>query len=239
MKYIYTEEELPQRSEKWLELRKPRIGGSDVATILGLMSKYEKPVTLWKRKTGKLKPKSNNKWMTRGQEMEEAARYAVKLHYSEVEGIKNPEIVPYFAIHSKHEDIAVSFDGVDLKNKFITELKCPNFISVFKSVFQNGIQDYYYPQVQLQLAVANDHWGITKGYFCSYYPDGAYILNMLEFKEVLKYLAVIDIDYDPNYFQEMVKVIKKFNSFVEREYWDDEEYQETINIFTKNTSELI
>src|SRR6188768_82758 len=106
MQYIYTEEELPQRSEEWLKLRKantegkPRVGGSDVATILGLMTKYEKPITLWKRKTGKLKQKTNNSWMSRGQEMEEEARNAVKQHYIEVEGIENPEIVPYFAIHS-------------------------------------------------------------------------------------------------------------------------------------------
>jgi putative phage-type endonuclease len=126
MQYIYTEEELPQRSVEWLDLRKasldgkPRVGGSDVATLLGLMTKYEKPVTLWKRKTGKLKPKTNNSWMSRGQEMEDEAREAVKQYYTEVEGIKNPEIIPYFAIHSKYQEIAVSFDGVDLTNKFIT-----------------------------------------------------------------------------------------------------------------------
>lgn len=236
-KLIYTEQELPQRSDEWLEHRKGKIGSSDVATILGVMTKYQKPITLWKRKTGKLNPIKSNDRMNRGQDMEEEAREVVKQHYIKNEGYTTPEIEPYFAIHPDYDDIAVSFDGVDVNNKFITELKSPSFVTVFKSVFENGIQDYYYPQLQLQLAVANAHWGITKGYFCSYYPDGAYILNMLEFKETLETLAVIDIDYEPEYFKSMLKVIKKFNSFVEYEHWDAEEYQETLDQFKKETQE--
>jgi putative phage-type endonuclease len=229
-KLIYTEEELPQRSQEWLDIRKNVIGGSEIATILGLLQKYSKPVSVWKHKTGKTKKKENPK-MTRGAEMEDEAAEIIKQYLTEHEEIHNPAVTKLFAIHPDHRYIGVSFDGVDLDNKFITEIKCPGYVWNFKSVFSDGIQDYYYPQVQLQLMVANAHWGIDKAYFCSYYPDGAYILSPLEFKEYLKKLAVIDIDYDPQYCECLAQVAKKYYKFVEYDYWNEEEYQSIIKEF--------
>jgi putative phage-type endonuclease len=229
-KLIYTEEELPQRSQEWLDIRKNSIGGSEIATILGLLNKYTKPSSIWKHKTGKSKKKEKS-IMTRGAELEDEAADIIKSHLIEHENISNPDIAKYFAIHPDYPYLAVSYDGVDLDNKFITEIKCPGYVWNFKSVFADGIQDYYYPQVQLQLMVANAHWGITKAFFCSYYPDGAYILSPLEYKEYLKKLAVVDIDYDPDYCNCMAEMAKKFYKFVEYDYWDDEEYNTALNEF--------
>lgn len=233
-KLYYTEKELPQRSDKWLKVRDTCIGGSDVGCVLGLTDKYEKAQVLWKRKTKRLKPKSSNKAMTRGAEMEGEAAAAIIEHLKANEGIKRPKITPYFAKHPDYPFIGISFDGVDVKNKFITEIKCPSTAWMFRSVFTDGIQDYYYPQVQLQLFVANKIWGIDKAYFCSYYPDGAYILNMTNFMEYRKTLAVIDIDYDENYCMQMVSVIEKFWKFVKEDRWDQEDYLQTIGRFKKN-----
>jgi putative phage-type endonuclease len=231
MKLIYTEEELPQRSEEWLKMRESTIGASETGAILGLLTKYEKPKTVWKRKTGRLKKKKENEAMFRGKELEEEAKEATLLHLIKEENIENPQAVPYFAKHPNHDFIAVSFDGVDLENGFITELKCPKFVTVFKSVFENGIQNYYYCQVQQQLAVAKEHWGIEKGFFSSYYPQGAYIFSPLDFKEYLKYIAVIDIEFDETYWNAMLKVLTRFNQNVKNDSWDDEEYNELIKEF--------
>lgn len=236
MQLIYTNEELVQRSEEWHEFRKDTIGASEVGTILGLLSKYEKPITAWKRKTGKLKPKRSNDKMTRGELMEDEAKVAIIEDLKTNELISNPQVTPYCARHSRYPFIAASFDGVDLDNKFITEIKCPGYVSNFKSVFADGIQDYYYPQVQQQLLIAKEHWGITKGYFCSYYPDGAYIFSPLTYKEYYKTLAVIPVEFDDEYCTAMLKVIKKFHDNVTYDKWDKEEYQEILNTFYAETN---
>lgn len=237
-KLVYTDTELRQGSDEWKDIRKTCIGGSDAATVLGVNSHFDSAHTFWRRKTGKMKPKKLNEAMIRGIEMEIMAREPILEHLREVEGIKNPVIEPIFARHPQFPYIGISFDGVDIKNKFITEIKSPKFSWNFKTVYENGIQDYYYPQVQLQLMVAKAHWGIEKAYFCSYFPDGAYILNTETYIEYLKKLAVIDIDYDPIYCEAMRKVLQKFWKFVEYDYWEDEEYQDAIRVFEKELQKL-
>lgn len=125
----------------------------------------------------------------------------------------------------------VSFDGVDLDNGFIVEAKCPKFSQNFRKVFEDGIPDLYYPQVQLQLDVAHEVWGITKAYFGSYFPDGAYIANYTSFTEDFQTLALVDADYDPEYCNAMRKVIEKFMYNVKYETWDKEEYAEVLKTF--------
>lgn len=237
-KLFYTNEELPQRSEEWVKMRQSCIGASELGTILGLLVKYDNPKNIWKRKTGQLRPRKENKAVKQGEVREEEAKDAVAKHLEEVEGVKNANLVPYFAKHPSFDYIGVSFDAVDIENKFIVELKCPAYIWNFRTVFEDGIQDYYYPQVQLQLDVAHEIWGIDKAYFGSYFPDGAYILNQLEFKEYFKTLCVVDVDYCPEYCEAMKAVIKQYWKFVEHEYWDDDEYNASIDKFNDTIKQL-
>jgi putative phage-type endonuclease len=230
-KLFYTEEELPQKSEKWLELRKTCIGGSDIASILGISSKIDTPVKLWKRKTGRLKPKVYNAAMQRGNELEDTARQEILGHLKVKEGIVNPKAEPFFAKHPEYNFVGVSFDGVDIENKFITEIKCPNYSWNFKSVLTDGIQDYYYPQVQLQLFIAKAIWGIDKAFFCSYFPDGAYILDQINYIERLERLAVLDIEYDEEFCHQMMEVAKTFWEFIELDFWDNEKYDKVLEKF--------
>lgn len=234
-KLYYTNKELPQRSEKWLEMRKSCIGGSDLGAILGLTAKYTTPKQWWKRRLGKIKAKKVTPGMERGAFMEEEAGEAIKTYLKEVEGIKNPKLVQYFAKHPKIPYIGVSFDGVDTKNKFITEIKCPLNSWNFRSVFENGIQDYYYPQIQAQLAVAKEIWGIDKAYFCSYFPDGIYLLDNINFIERFKTLAVIDFEFDPDYFEAVRKVAEVMWKFLALGEWNDEEYNEVLKEFNEFT----
>lgn len=231
MKYIYTQDELKQRSDEWVELRGTKIGASEIPAIIG-QNRFEKASTVWKRKTGRLKPKAMNAAMLRGVDMEDEA-VSNLMNYLESEGIEEPKVEPFVCIHPKYDDIAVSFDGVDLKNKYIIEVKCPTTSWNFKSVFTDGIPDHYYPQVQLQLFMANEHWGITKAYFGSYFPDGAYVTDYIAFVDRLKTIAVIDEDYNEEYCQSMLKVIELFVHNVKYDTWDKEEYEERVNIFRK------
>lgn len=230
-KLFYTEAELPQRAGAWLEMRKTCIGGSDIASILGISKKIDTPIKLWKRKTGRLAPKVVNEAMTRGAEMEDEAKTVIQKYLIENEGIEDPKMDGYFAKHPDYDFLGVSYDGVDIENKFITELKCPNFSSVFKSVLMDGIQDYYYPQVQLQLFISNSIWDIDKAYYCSYYPNGTYLLDMKTFHEDYVDLAVLDVEYDAEFCEEMVKVAKVFWNNVQEDTWDKAEYQETLKKF--------
>ena len=230
-KFIFTEEELPQRSQGWHDARKMIVGASDVATVLNLMNRFEKPKSLWKRKLGKLKPKKENDAMRRGAEMEDMAGVVISSELETNWGIKNPKLDKYFAIHPEHRFLGVSFDGVDLENKFITEIKCPQKVWNFRKIFEDGIPDHYYPQVQMQLHVANALWGITKAYFCSYYPDGAYIVDRVEFMEHHKTLVIIDIDYNEAYCQKVIKVLWTFHRFLEEGKWDDDEFLAVLKEF--------
>ncbi len=226
MKLIYTNKELPQKSDAWLELRTKTIGGSDVAAVIG-KNKYEKASTLWKRMTGKLKPKTMNAAMERGSLMEGEALKAVQAELD----YKNASVGQYFAIHPKYNFASVSFDGVDIENKYIIEIKCPSVSWNFKSVVENGIPDHYLPQVQWQLMIANAHWGITKAHFGSYFPDGVYVADLFEFKESLKTVCIVDVEYDEPYCQRVLKVVKKFHNFVTYDYWDVEEYEAVLEEF--------
>lgn len=225
-KLIYTEDELPQRSQEWLDMKSHTIGGSEVGTMLGLI---DTPKNLWGRKTGALPPKKPTPAMLKGTEMEPEALAEAKKQ------IGSDNIIPYFVIHPKYSYISVSFDGVNLDDKYILELKCPYREKNFITVLENGIQGYYYPQVQWQLFVAKETWGITKGYFFSYFPQGANFTDPLTFKQKSATSCLLEINYNESYCEAMLYVAKNFHKFIEHEYWDDKEYKEVLNEFQRRT----
>jgi putative phage-type endonuclease len=225
MKLVYTNEELPQRSEEWLAIRNTTIGASEVGSILDL-NPYEDAYKVWQYKTNRIKPKKENAAMKRGAELEGDALEAAKKR------IKHKNIAQLFAIHPEYTFASASFDGVDLDKKFIIELKCPSKALNFKSIFTDGIPIYYYPQVQWQLMIAKAHWGIDLAYFCSYFPDGAYVTNYNTFKEEQHDMIVIDFNYNEQYCQDAVKVVKTFHKFVQTNHWNHDEYSKVIDLFT-------
>lgn len=230
MKLIYTEEELPQRSPEWHEFRTNTIGASEISTVLGLLEKYEKPHTFWKRKIGKLKPKKENALMLHGKNKEDEALEKLTAYLESTAG-ETYNFEKLVAVHPEFRFLSASFDGVDLEKKAVVELKCPGFVWIFRSVFEDGIPDYYYPQIQMQLHIANAHWGIDKGFFCSYYPDGAYILNQFTYVEHLKKIVVIDVEYDKKYCENMIKPLAIFWEMVQNKEWDAETYKSAIKEF--------
>lgn len=235
MKLLYTEDELPQRSQEWLDIRQTKIGGSEMPTILGLMEKYEKAHTVWKRKTGRLKQKEMNSAMKRGSELEPEALEEVR-RFLLASGATDVNIEQYFAIHPKYNFIAVSFDGVDTKNGYIVELKCPSTSWNFKKVIENGVPEHYYPQVQLQLGVAKELFDITDAWFCSYYPDGVYVVDFIDYKETKEVLSPHLVRFNEEYFDAMIKVATLFKDFVDSDYWDEGLYREELKKFNERIS---
>lgn len=224
MKLIYTNEELPQRSDEWLEIRNSTIGASEVAAILGL-NPYEDAYKTWQYKTGRIQPKKQTKAMLRGVELESEAMEAAKAK------IKHSNIQQFFARHPEYNFASASFDGVDLDKKFIIELKCPSSATNFKAIFTDGIPIYYYPQVQWQLMIAKELWGIETAYFCSYYPLGAYITDFTNFKEEKHSVVVIDFNYNEQYCKDAMEVAKTFQKFVESNHWEQSEYNDKVEAF--------
>ena len=56
--------------DKWLEVRRDAIGGSDAAAIIGL-NQYSSPYSVWADKTGRLPEKPDNEAMRLGRDLEE------------------------------------------------------------------------------------------------------------------------------------------------------------------------
>lgn len=69
--------------EEWLEERKKSLGGSDVASVLG-MNEYSSPYTVWAEKTGKLPPFEGNEWTKLGNDLE----FYVAQRFCEASGLK-------------------------------------------------------------------------------------------------------------------------------------------------------
>lgn len=229
-KIVYPESELAQRSEKWLQKRQGCVGGSEVADVLGIG--FQKAQTLWKRKTKRLQPKKENANMARGTLLEDEALEKAK-QTPELQEYDNLNIQKFFAYHPKYDFIGVSFDGVDIENKFIVEIKCPSKVWNFRSVFEDGVPDYYYPQIQLQLMVAKEIWGIEKAYFASYFKGGTFILDKAKYIEYNREIVVIDVDYDKPYIKAMEKALKRYSKFLREDYWDKEEYDKIAKEFDK------
>lgn len=207
---IFNEKELPQRSEKWKEKRNRHIGGSDIAILTGdIPPSWDTPRSLFERKLGIAPPKVINAAMMRGTLLEdEAKEYIEKYLTGDLK--KQINFEPLVAIHPEYDALMVSFDGVDIDNSLIVEIKCQSETN-FKKVLKTGIPNYYYPQVQAQLLVANRHWGITKAYFCSYYPEP---INDTQ-------LACVEIEYDAKYGEYLGKLCMSFQKMIINREWND------------------
>lgn len=211
---IFNESELPQRSEAWKKKRDSYIGGSDIAILTGDLPKaWDTPKNLFERKLGIQPPKVINAAMMRGTHLEDEAKTYIE-KYLTVELNKEITFEPLVAIHPEYDALMVSFDGVDIDNKLVAEIKCQSELN-FKKVIKSGIPKYYYPQVQAQLLVANRHWGIEDAYFCSYYPEE------IDINGERKQLASVEIKYDREYGEYLGKLCMQFQKMIKERKWND------------------
>lgn len=154
---------LIQGSDEWLAARRKRLGGSEIASVIGI-SPYKSAHELWLEKTGRVKPPKigHLPHVKRGVDAEPVAREIVE----KMGGFKysTPTI-----IHPKHSFLAASLDG--LGPDHIWECKTMG-IEKHEDVANGLIPDYYHTQLQWNMAVTvacgyNTH----KALFTTYRPE--------------------------------------------------------------------
>ena len=174
--------------EEWLEWRKNGIGGSDVASILGI-SKWKSALELWLEKTGQAEDlEADNEAMEWGHIMEPV----ISNHFKEVTGKKVVEI------HAIMQSLEYPFmladiDGLtedDEGNPAILEIKTA---SEFKrSEWEDDIPYYYQTQVQHYLAVT----GLAKAYVAVLIGGNTFRLYEVDADaELRKMLIAVEADF--------------------------------------------
>jgi hypothetical protein len=165
-----------QRSPEWFAARKDKLTSSDAATALGI-NPYQKPVELLFKKCGHGKPFTGNVATLYGQKYEDEAIG----QYCKALGKRNHDfgLLDFDAVYRPDDEysqenyktgipwMAGSTDGVaediyDKEHLILLEVKCP-----YRRKIKFGkIPDYYFPQVQLNMAILN----IEKADFIEYKP---------------------------------------------------------------------
>lgn len=137
----------------WQEYRQQQkgIGGSDVATILGL-NPYKTPFTLWLEKTGQIEPaKVENEYVEWGNILEPVIRdkFAKETGFEVYEN-------PYVLQHDDHDFMVANIDGEVIDPEYggksgVLEIKTAS--ERMKADWIDGPPNHYMLQIQHYLAV--------------------------------------------------------------------------------------
>lgn len=141
MRYI----PIQQNTPAWHAWRKQGIGASDAATILGL-SPFKTAARLFAEMTGEAEPEDATFAMARGLRLEPMARREYERRY-------RLGMEPCCGEHDARPWMRASFDGLDLLGTTILEIKWPKW-ELHEQALDGHVPDYYWPQVQHQLAVS-------------------------------------------------------------------------------------
>lgn len=136
---------IEQNTKEWLAFRSDHIGASDCGPIMK-DSPFKSPRKLWEEKFSPVSF-SQNEAMKRGHNLEPIARE----HYNKLSG-KN--FVPKVAVSKCRPWQSASFDGLDLEEEIVLEIKCPGE-KVFGEMAKGVIAKTYLWQIQHQLCVSN------------------------------------------------------------------------------------
>lgn len=137
---------LEQGSEDWLLWRNRGLGSSDIGILLGF-DQWKDEEELFKEKTNQVKSSfKGNPATERGQRLEPCVR-------AEWELTVDKDFPPATFIHRAYPFMKASLDGWHEPSKTIIEIKCPNKKSHAEAI-AGRVPDYYYPQVQHLLLVA-------------------------------------------------------------------------------------
>lgn len=138
--------------EDWQEYRRNQkgIGGSEVATILGL-NPYKSAFTLWLEKTGQIEPQGvNNEYVEWGNILEPV----IRTKFAEETGFEVYEY-PYVIQHDEHDFMVANIDGIVVDPAFngekgVLEIKTAN--ERMKDSWAEGPPNHYMLQIQHYLA---------------------------------------------------------------------------------------
>lgn len=205
----------PQRSKEWFDQRKDKLTSSDAGTVLGL-NPYQTAVEVLFKKCGAGPEFTGNVATLHGQKYEEEA---IQM-YCKAMGKKNHDfgLINFDAVHRPNDThshihypngirwLAGSTDGVaedvdELEPLILLEVKCP----YRRKIVHGKCPEYYYPQVQLNMAILN----IEKADFIEYKPT----TNRGE--EPI--LNIVRIQRDREWFETNLVILEEFwNSVI---YW--------------------
>lgn len=138
---MLTEEQKTQGSPEWLELRRSKIGASDIAKIMGV-SPYSTAYILWLEKTGR-KVVEQTATMQAGNNKEET----IRSWYEEKSG---NVFFPTVLLSEEHPFAIASLDGITPDGKKILECKLCNK-DVFSEAKKGVVVPFYMAQCQWQL----------------------------------------------------------------------------------------
>jgi len=141
-----------QNTPEWKELRRSKLGASDIAI---LMAGTDKEIYALYMEKIEGKERFQTESMRRGSDMEAEARRWME----EQLGMKFERPVGQ---HDEHEWLIASFDGLNFEHGVSLEIKCPNVVP--EKVEDLFAWKKYYWQVQAQLAVGGHAKAIVLAY---------------------------------------------------------------------------
>jgi putative phage-type endonuclease len=181
-----------QNRAEWLKHREQGVGGSEVASILGL-NPYETPYQLWRRKTGQEPPKEENFAMRAGHYLEDAV---AKFWQDETgrEVIKS-SAGDWLYVNEERPFLRASPDRTywlpglpkNNQNKGIFEAKTTQ-----KAIDPEDIPKHWFVQIQYQLGCAELTQG-SLGWLCSG--------RSFDYK---------DISFVPDFYGWVIEEVEKF-----------------------------
>lgn len=213
-----------QRSNEWLTQRKSKLTSSDAATALGI-NPYKKSVELLLEKCGAGRTFSGNEYTLHGQKYEdEAAKvYENLMHrdnhmfglisFGDLDPIRKTRESSKKYIDPKYHFLAGSPDGISI-DRIITEdtilmqleIKCP----MRRKIKHSEIPDHYFPQVQLNMFIAD----LQATDFVEYIPSA---IGNKEFN-------ILRLQRDDEWFDENFPILEQF--------WKDVLFWRTQDITT-------
>lgn len=184
------------KSPEWHAARVARIGGSEVAALVG-KNKYERIDRLWRKRTGQL-PRDYGvsqfmvSWGTR---LEDEAMQV----YAALTGCQYVTDNLGSVVHPDHDFVAATPDFITIAG-ILVEIKCPRTRAIGHFCPEN-----YYPQLQLQLAVT----GLDVCHFVQYKPP---------YLDAPGELDVLVVRADPAWFASVLEPCRVFVAAVVRFY---------------------
>lgn len=200
--------------QEWLDLRKGRVGGSQIGTILGY-SKYQTDYELWKELIGRKTPKdiSDKPCVIRGKSAE---KHLVGL-YASLHPEKNvQEGNQVIYVSKKNDRFIANVDGF-IDDDTVLEIKTATINDW--SEWKDSIPMAYYCQCMWYMWIT----GRRK----------AELFAMIEMrsrdgKEPVRYLKTYHITYNQQEMDFILEKVNKFMEKVEKKEWN--EFSKTLSI---------
>jgi putative phage-type endonuclease len=200
-----------QRSDEWFQQRENMLTSSDAATVLDINPYQKSHEVLFKKCGYDPKPFIGNVATLHGQRYED---YAID-KYCRVTGSKNYNfgLIGYDQVVRDNYDETYSFlggspDGIVLtqdNDVILLEVKCP----YRRKIILNKCPAQYYPQVQLNLFIAN----LKIADFIEYVPESAHQSEQLN---------IVRIHRNDNWLSENLPKL--------RDFWVDVTYYREVGI---------